>query len=379
MAQLEVRRREISEALARVTELEFWNGGGSGSVEATAADAAVTEIAAGSGLLVPGIFDHYASFEPRPAAFFGLRVTRKPTPAMATVHGGGLIASGADRRGPLPHPLGAARAAPHRARGRRRGPDAADRPPGRAAGHRRPRVVPPRQVGRAVRARPRRAPGPRRVGHRGGAVLPRLRPCLLTRARSPERSPTACLPRPRRWARVAWSASTAPPGRGRRRWPRGSRTSYPVRRWCTATSSSRAGAGCPGLAATVADLLAPLASGRIGQWTRWDWLADDWAETHDGRRRAACSCSRVWAAGRPTSPTWSACWCGSRPGPSSASTAGIARDGEQMRAHWQQWRRRRGRAARAASAPATTPTSWSPRTEALLRQALLVGRYSSRW
>lgn len=104
MAQLEVRRREISEALAEVADLEFWNGGGSGSVEATAADAAVTEIAAGSGLLVPGIFDHYASFEPRPAAFFGLRVTRKPTPAMATVHGGGLIASGAtgEDRSPVP-------------------------------------------------------------------------------------------------------------------------------------------------------------------------------------------------------------------------------------------------------------------------------------
>ena len=104
MAQLAVRRREISEALAEVATLEFWNGGGSGSVEATAADAAVTEIAAGSGLLVPGIFDHYASFEPRPAAFFGLRVTRKPTPEMATVHGGGLIASGATGadRSPVP-------------------------------------------------------------------------------------------------------------------------------------------------------------------------------------------------------------------------------------------------------------------------------------
>lgn len=104
MSQLEVRRREISEALAEVAELEFWNGGGSGSVEATAADGAVTEIAAGSGLLVPGIFDHYASFEPRPAAFFGLRVTRKPTPTMATVHGGGLIASGAtgEDRSPIP-------------------------------------------------------------------------------------------------------------------------------------------------------------------------------------------------------------------------------------------------------------------------------------
>jgi D-serine deaminase-like pyridoxal phosphate-dependent protein len=104
MSQLEVRRREIAEALADVVSLEFWNGGGSGSVEATAADAAVTEIAAGSGLLVPGIFDHYASFEPRPAAYFGLRVTRKPTPETATVHGGGLIASGATGadRSPVP-------------------------------------------------------------------------------------------------------------------------------------------------------------------------------------------------------------------------------------------------------------------------------------
>jgi D-serine deaminase-like pyridoxal phosphate-dependent protein len=104
MAQLEVRRGEIAAALAEVVSLEFWNGGGSGSVEATAADAAVTEIAAGSGLLVPGIFDHYASFEPRPAAYFGLRVTRKPTPDMATVHGGGLIASGATGadRSPVP-------------------------------------------------------------------------------------------------------------------------------------------------------------------------------------------------------------------------------------------------------------------------------------
>ena len=104
MAQLAVRRREISEALAGLVDLEFWNGGGSGSVEATAADSAVSEIAAGSGLLVPGIFDHYASFEPRPAAFFGLRVSRKPLPTLATVHGVGLIASGATGadRSPVP-------------------------------------------------------------------------------------------------------------------------------------------------------------------------------------------------------------------------------------------------------------------------------------
>ncbi|MBC2935095.1 amino acid deaminase/aldolase [Nocardioides sp. zg-1228] len=104
MSQLEGRRREIAEALAPLVELEFWNGGGTGSVEATAADGAVTEIAAGSGLLVPRIFDHYASFEPRPAAFFGLPVTRRPDPTTATVHGGGLVASGATGadRSPVP-------------------------------------------------------------------------------------------------------------------------------------------------------------------------------------------------------------------------------------------------------------------------------------
>ncbi|MGN0064079.1 MAG: amino acid deaminase/aldolase [Nocardioides sp.] len=104
LSQLATRRAEIADGLAALTTLEFWNGGGSGSVEATSADRAVTEIAAGSGLLVPGLFDHYRSFEPRPAAFFGLPVTRRPSRDLATVHGGGLIASGpvgADRA-PLP-------------------------------------------------------------------------------------------------------------------------------------------------------------------------------------------------------------------------------------------------------------------------------------
>ena len=58
---------------------------------AALADPAVTEIAAGSGLLVPGIVDHYAAFEPRPAAFFGVRVSRRPALATATVRGGDLV------------------------------------------------------------------------------------------------------------------------------------------------------------------------------------------------------------------------------------------------------------------------------------------------
>lgn len=104
IAQLAERRAQIAATLADVAELEFWNGGGSGSVESTSADPTVTEIAAGSGLLVPGLFDHYESFEPRPSAFFGLPVVRRPGDGVVTVAGGGLIASGATGkdRSPIP-------------------------------------------------------------------------------------------------------------------------------------------------------------------------------------------------------------------------------------------------------------------------------------
>lgn len=103
-SQLEVRRRELAEAIAEVTDLEFWNAGGSGSVDTTTHDPAVTEVAAGSGLLVPTLFDHYRAFTPRPAAFFGVPVVRRPSPGVATVHGGGFVASGAAGRDRLPAP-----------------------------------------------------------------------------------------------------------------------------------------------------------------------------------------------------------------------------------------------------------------------------------
>jgi len=104
LTQLETHRREIARAIAELTDLELWNAGGSGSVDATTLDPVVTEVAAGSGLLVPSLFDHYRSFTPRPAAFFGVPVVRRPAAGIATVHGGGLVASGPAGRDRLPVP-----------------------------------------------------------------------------------------------------------------------------------------------------------------------------------------------------------------------------------------------------------------------------------
>ena len=90
---LERRARAVA-AVREHADLEFVNGGGTGSLEATAADASVTEIAAGSGLFGGHLFDGYAHFTPAPAAAFALDVVRSPSPAHATILGGGWIASG---------------------------------------------------------------------------------------------------------------------------------------------------------------------------------------------------------------------------------------------------------------------------------------------
>jgi len=76
------------------TPLRFVNGGGTGSLESTAADTSVTELAAGSGLFGPHLFDTYRAFTPAPAAAFALPVVRRPAPDIVTLLGGGWIASG---------------------------------------------------------------------------------------------------------------------------------------------------------------------------------------------------------------------------------------------------------------------------------------------
>jgi D-serine deaminase-like pyridoxal phosphate-dependent protein len=92
--ELAARRAEAVAAVRAVAPLEFVNGGGTGSLERTTAEEAVTELAAGSGLYSPGLFDGYRAFRGRPAALFALAVTRRPAPGIVTVAGGGWIASG---------------------------------------------------------------------------------------------------------------------------------------------------------------------------------------------------------------------------------------------------------------------------------------------
>lgn len=93
-AELRERRAAVVAEVRAVAELEFVNGGGTGSLELTASDDSVTEIAAGSGVFGGHLFDHYRAFTPAPAAAFGLSVVRKPTPELATILGGGWVASG---------------------------------------------------------------------------------------------------------------------------------------------------------------------------------------------------------------------------------------------------------------------------------------------
>jgi len=103
-AELNERRAAAVAAVRAVTELEFVNGGGTGSFETTVADASVTELAAGSGLIGPALFDTYSRFRPRPAVLFALSVVRKPAPDLATLFSGGYVASGQVGPSRLPSP-----------------------------------------------------------------------------------------------------------------------------------------------------------------------------------------------------------------------------------------------------------------------------------
>lgn len=99
------RRRAVVTALFEAgARPRFVNGGGTGSLESTARDEAVTEVTAGSAFFSPHLFDHYRDFRHEPALTFALEVVRRPGPGYVTCQGGGYVASGAGGPSALPRP-----------------------------------------------------------------------------------------------------------------------------------------------------------------------------------------------------------------------------------------------------------------------------------
>ncbi|MDQ1717760.1 MAG: hypothetical protein QOE89_1713 [Pseudonocardiales bacterium] len=104
--ELSVRRSAVVEAVRDAgADLRFVNSGGTGSLEISSADPAVTEVTAGSGLYSPALFDRYRNIESDPAMFFALPIVRRPAEDIATAFGGGYIASGPAKKSRQPRPV----------------------------------------------------------------------------------------------------------------------------------------------------------------------------------------------------------------------------------------------------------------------------------
>lgn len=110
LGEVRERRARVVEALrADGHELDFVNGGGTGSVELTRDEDCITEIAVGSGFFCPTLFDNYVGVRHFPAVGYAIEITRIPAPGVYTCHGGGYVASGAGKgKAPQPYlPAGA--------------------------------------------------------------------------------------------------------------------------------------------------------------------------------------------------------------------------------------------------------------------------------
>jgi D-serine deaminase-like pyridoxal phosphate-dependent protein len=95
VADVAAKRGAIAELVSRRgVNLEFFNGGGTGSLPTTIEEPWLTEVTAGSGFLQSHLFDYFISNHNQPAFAFALQITRIPEPGMVTCQSGGFIASG---------------------------------------------------------------------------------------------------------------------------------------------------------------------------------------------------------------------------------------------------------------------------------------------
>ena len=105
LPEIAARRQAVVEALRTETDLRFVNAGGTGSLHRFGGDPVVTELAAGSGLYAPTLFDGYDDFSPRPSMAFALPVVRRPAERVVTAFGGGYVASGEPGWARVPRPV----------------------------------------------------------------------------------------------------------------------------------------------------------------------------------------------------------------------------------------------------------------------------------
>lgn len=105
MRELRTRRAAVRREIERYGDLEFVNGGGTGSVRLSSADAALTDIAVGSGLFTSASFDTYRDLTTQAAAYFVTPVVRKPSVSIVVTFSGGYLASGSANASRMPTPV----------------------------------------------------------------------------------------------------------------------------------------------------------------------------------------------------------------------------------------------------------------------------------
>jgi D-serine deaminase-like pyridoxal phosphate-dependent protein len=102
--ELRERRAQAVASVRAVAELQLVNAGGTGDLHLISDEDTVTEGTAGSGFYAPALFDTYRSFTLSPAAMFAVPVCRRPGAGVATVLGGGYLASGVGGKDRMPRP-----------------------------------------------------------------------------------------------------------------------------------------------------------------------------------------------------------------------------------------------------------------------------------